>query len=102
MPMYGDTQYSDVLNDVYKTGTLTVGTTAVELKVDASAASKRETVIVYNDSNTTVYFGPSTVTTSNGQPLKKNQRMIMNISENLPIYFIAESADNTIRIQEIG
>lgn len=97
-----DPEYADVNKDVYLSGPVTVGTTAVEAKVGATAEPDRETVRIYNASTGTVYFGPPGVTTTTGEPLKKRQWVSLPASSNNPVYIIAASAVGDVIVQEMG
>ena len=82
-------------------GALSVGTSAVEAKVGASALADRATLTIYNNSNSVLYWGyTSGVTTSTGTPLEKKQFIAFEIGPNTPIFLIAGSASNDARITE--
>ena len=100
---YNDDQtaVADVLNIEGTQGTLTVGTTAVEVKVGVNKLTGRKTVTLFNNSNSTIYWGyTNVVTTSNGTPIFKNQTIIWNVGDSLSIYVIAGNANNNTRITE--
>jgi hypothetical protein len=98
----GELKTQDILN--LGTGTqaaLTVGTSAVEVKVGGSPLSNRKLVTLYNNSNTTIYWGfTSGVTTSTGTPIFKNQLYTWIAGSSQSIYVIAGSAGNNTRITE--
>lgn len=97
----GKLETSNVSNNGGVHGTLIVGTTAVELKVGASALVDRISAGLTNTSNTTIYFGyDNTVTTSTGRPIVKNQSADWDVGPNTTIFLIAGSTNNTIRISE--
>ena len=58
-------------------GVVTVNTTPSEIKVGASRLPNRQSILVYNDGNATIFYGPSaSVATSGvnkGHPLYKDQ-----------------------------
>lgn len=95
-------EYSDVLNDGYVAGSITVGTTQVEAKVGASKQVGRELLIIYNKSNNTIYYGPSGVTTSTGIPIFKNSTLMLSVGENTALFLIAGSAGNSVLVQELA
>lgn len=100
---YGQDQgmVADIINAGGNQGTLTVGTTAVEAKVGASRLEDRKALTVFNDSNTTIYWGyTSSVTTSTGTPIFKNQMFVWSVGDGQPIYLIADSSGNNIRVTE--
>lgn len=102
---YGNDQsaVADVLNSSGVQGTLTVGTSAIEVRVGSTRLENRKSVTLYNSSNNTIYWGyTSGVTTSNGTPIAKNQYIEWSIGDQLPIYVIAASSGNVVRITEAG
>jgi hypothetical protein len=81
---------------------LTVGTTAVELKVGASPLTERKLVTLDNTSNTTIYWAYSnalTTTTYAGR-IFKDQQASWPVGPSVSIWLIAGSAGNTVRISE--
>lgn len=94
---------ADIINNSGVEGSLTVGTTAVEVKVGASKLEGRKQVSLYNNSNNIIYFGyTNSVTTSTGMPILKNQMITWDAGDILTIYVIAGSAGNNCRITEAG
>lgn len=96
-----NSEYSDVLEDVMLQGVVTVGTTQTELKVGGSVEPEREVVRVYNKSNSTIYVGPTGVTTTTGEPLKKNGYMEMPIGTQ-SIYAVVDSGTADVIVWEMG
>ena len=94
-------EYGDVLEDVLLQGVVTIGTTETELKVGVSADPEREVVRIYNNSNTTIYVGPTGVTTSTGEPLRRRQSMEMPIGQQ-SLYAIVASGTADVIVWEIG
>lgn len=94
---------ADVLDHNGVQGALTVGTTAIEVKVGASSLEGRKVTTLLNNSNSTIYWGyTSAVTTANGTPIFKNQFVEWSAGQNLTVYVIAGSAGNNCRITEAG
>lgn len=80
---------------------LTVGTTAVELKCNATVLTERISATLSNTSGNTVYWGfTSGVTTTNGTPIEKSVFMQWDVGPNTSIWLIAASAGNTVRVTE--
>lgn len=91
----------DALNAGGTQGAITVGTSAVEVKVGASALTNRKLVTLHNNSNATFYWGyTSGVTTSTGTPIFKDQVMFWAAKSSAPIYVITGSAGNNGRVTE--
>lgn len=101
MPIGANPNYADTNSEFYSGTTVTVGTSAVEAKVDVTRNPDRQLLIIYNASNNPMYYGPSGVTTSNGIPLLKGQEVAIPIKD-LAVYLIAGSAGNTAIVQELG
>ena len=100
---YSDDQSEvvDIINNSGVYGTLTVGTSAVEIKVGGSVLAGRKNVTLFNNSNSTIYWGYSNaVTTSTGTPIVKNQFASWSVGESVSIWVIAGSAGNNTRITE--
>lgn len=93
------TESVDCLRIGVLNGTLSVGTSALEIKVGGSRLANRRFIQIYNDSSNTVYLGSSSVTVANGLPIVKNQTAAIQIGD-IPIYLIANSSGNTVRIIE--
>jgi hypothetical protein len=94
---------ADILNNGGTQAALTVGTTAVEIKVGASRLEGRKTVTLYNNSNTTIYWGyTSSVTTATGTPIFRDQFVTWEAGDSQEIWVIAGSAGNNTRITEAG
>jgi hypothetical protein len=55
---------------------------------------------MFNKSNSIVYFGPTGVTTSTGEPLLKNQSLTLPASDALALFLIAAGAGNDIIVSE--
>ena len=101
MSITTDQDISDIVNNTdYVSGTISVGTTQVEAKVGGSRLEERKVVRVYNDSNNTIYFGPSGVTTSTGEPLTKNNWVELDLGPDVGLFLIASSSLTGIIIQE--
>lgn len=96
--------YDDVLEGSYVSLRITVGTTQIEAKVGASTLAYRELVTIYNDSSSTVYYGPTGVASGNvaakGIPIEKQTSV--TISARQPVYLIAASANNAVIVQEFA
>lgn len=97
----GDLQTVDVLNVSGVQGSLTVGTSAVEVKVGVNRFSNRKVVTLYNNSNETIYWGfTNSVTISSGTPIEKKEFIVWNVGDDLSIWVIAGVANNNTRITE--
>ena len=83
-------------------GTITVGTTPVLLKVGASVLNKRKMITIQPNDNA-VYFGyDSSVTTSTGTRVFKDQFMPLAIGPDITVYLVANDAGKVVRIGELA
>ena len=97
-----NSDFSDVNNTAYLSGTVTVGTSAIEAKVGGSALDERQTVRIYNSSNAVIYFGPAGVTISTGEPLEKKQWVSIPAGKSNPVYLIRASSSGSVIVQEMS
>jgi hypothetical protein len=97
----GDLTATDTLKSGGTQGALTVGTSAVEIKVGGSALANRKVVTLHNNSNAIMYWGyTSGVTTSTGTPIQKGEERVWSASDVCTLYVISGSAGNNARITE--
>lgn len=101
MPINRSSDLSDTNSSVYVSGSVTVTTSQTEAKVGASRESDRQFVRIYNDGNDIIYFGPSGVTTSTGEPLNKRQHVEIAITD-IGVYMICATGTVDVIVQEIG
>ncbi len=92
------------INKETKYGKVTVGTTAVELKIGTAAIPGRTGLMVANASSdtTVLYIGTdSNVTASNGFPIKAGEHLFLNLVPGQKVYAIGSTASVDARIIEI-
>lgn len=84
-------------------GAKTVSSSAAEIFAGASRLASRYTMSVYNDSNNTIYWGPSGVTTATGFPILPGDSLTLQFSPvaATAIYMIA-SASSAVRVVELA
>jgi hypothetical protein len=70
---------------------VSVSTTAIELKAGASRLANRKTLLI-QPQNGKIYIGGAGVTTATGFELANKQTFIIAVSEDVPVYAIAESS----------
>ena len=95
-------ELADVLTDSYTAGVISVSTTQTEAKVGGSRLTGRENLRIYNNSNVTIYFGPSGVTSSTGEPIFKNQWVNIPIGDIGVFLITASGTASDVRIQEFA
>lgn len=97
----GELLTRDIFSGSGLEGALTVGTSAVEVKVGESKLVNRKFVTLYNNSIFPVYWGfTSGVTTLTGTPIQRDSLMSWAASDVTTIYVIATTADHNTRITE--
>lgn len=96
---------ADKLDSANETGLyseLTVGTTAVEVKVGASALENRKVVHMLAKDNS-IYWGyDSSVTTTTGTRIFKNQFIPLPAGDNISVWVIADAANKKLSIGELA
>jgi len=99
----GEVLSSDISNNGGVEDFITVGTSAVEAKVGASALPNRKELSVYNNSSSILYYGyTSGVTVLTGTPITKKQLAHFKCGTGTTVYLISGSAGNNARVTEIA
>lgn len=94
---------ADVLNTSAAYGALTVSTSPVEARVGSSRLANRKSLIIFNNSTVTLYWGFDTgVNANNGMPLLANSYVTISVGQDIPVYLIASSGSRNVRIVEAG
>lgn len=97
---------SDVLDSAFLHGTINVGNSAVLACVGVSNLSKRQTLVLYNDSNKDMYYGTSAVTTAGankGILFASTETVTLNVGEYINVYVICASPGaNSVIVQEFA
>jgi len=104
MPFTTDPDRSDVLDNAFQSKVVAIGTTQVEVKCGTNLLAGRQAIVIYNDSLSIVYFGPTGVTTTGankGIPIFKKQTLFIQIG-GIQCYLIADTASNDVIVQELG
>ncbi len=100
-----DPDRSDVAESALDHAVLTVGTTAVEVKVGGSRLATRQIVVIYNESNSkNLYWGKSGVTNSGatrGFPILPGQFVSLPFG-NVGVFVVADQAAQTAIVAEVG
>jgi hypothetical protein len=93
----------EAAEDSYVSGVVSVSTSQIVAKVGASNLAGREVLRIFNNSSTTIYFGPSGVTSTTGEPLFKNQWVEIKVKDTISIYLVTASGTATdVRVQEMA
>jgi len=101
IPVTGSLSIQDGVNTQGLYAALTVGTSAVEVKVGASRLTGRNVVLFQNLSSSNVYWGfDSSVTSSNGMLIPAGTEKQFAISDAVPIFVIGSAASLDCRIVE--
>jgi len=92
----------DHANESAVYGAITVGTTAIEVKVGASPLVNRK-MVTLNPQSSGVFLGyDSGVTTATGTELFKDEYISLPIGPDISVYLIATGANNEVRIAELA
>jgi hypothetical protein len=99
----GELYTADVLKGSAVYGAITVGTSAVELKVGGSVLANRKHILFQNTSNKDIYFGfNNSVTTSNGLLISRGSERSFDVTDSLSIWVISGSAGLDCRLAEVS
>ena len=92
----------DHANDSAVYGTMTVGTTALLVKVGASVLPRRKALTMQADANS-IYWGyDSSVTTATGTRIFKGQFVPLPVGPDISVYVIADGAGKVLRVGELA
>jgi hypothetical protein len=82
-------------------GSITVGNSAVAIRVGGSNLSNRKSLVANNNSNAIIYWGyDSSVTTANGMPWAIGQTVSWAVGDSVTIYAIAGAPNKNVRVAE--
>jgi hypothetical protein len=81
-------------------GVVTVTGTEIEAKVGGSRKDGRQMLRIFNKSSVTIYFGPTGVTTTTGEPLLKGQGITIPANDSCAVFLIAASGSNDVIVSE--
>lgn len=101
MTLTSSAEFGDTNDELYAQATVNVGTTEVEAKVGATRNPQRQVLRIYNNGNQTVYVGPTGVTASSGEPLRRRQSMTLQIQD-LGVFMITQSSSSDVIVTELG
>lgn len=94
-------EFDDTNSDIFVQEEITIGTTQVEALTTGTDIAEREIVRIYNKGNQTVYFGPTGVTSTSGEPLRKNQWIEIAI-RNQSVFLITDSGTADVIVTDLG
>lgn len=97
-----DLSTSDIINTQGIYGTITVGTTVIELKIGGTVLVDRKLATLDNTSNNTIFWGyDNTLSTINfAGRIFKDQQASWAVGESISIFLVASSAGNDVHISE--
>lgn len=96
-------EFDDVFRDDYVSNQITVTTTPVELKVGASKLSGREYIFIVNLGNQTIWLNSSNaVSSTNGMPLEKGEKIGIPLGEPLTMWAVTATATAIISLSEFA
>lgn len=101
MGLSSNPDFSDILNGGIIQGVITVTVSSIEAKVGGSRQTNRQTLRIFNNSTTTIFWGSSTVTAANGEPILSKQWVNIPVGDRVAVHLITLSGSATdVRIQE--
>lgn len=82
-------------------GAVTVGLTAVAIRVGGSNLANRKTLTAFHNGNQDIYWGyTNAVTVSSGSPIFKSQFAAWSIGPNTTVWMISGTAGQDVRVTE--
>lgn len=88
--------------DAAVTGAVTVGTSAVALRVGVANQVNRRALLIQNLGPSPIFIGGPTVTTATGLRVAVQGTVIIAASENYTEYAISTTAGNNARVREMA
>lgn len=95
-------EFSDIINTSYVAGSVSVTTSQVEAKVSSSPLAHRQLLVIYNNGNLPIYYGPFGVTTSTGVKINKNEFVVLPVGDLINIFLITSTSSSSAAIQEFA
>jgi hypothetical protein len=83
-------------------GTLNITTTASELKIGGSPLDERKLILIQAKGNSIYIGSDSSVTSSNGIEIFKNQIVPLEVGDKVTVYAIASAGSIDVRIWEMS
>jgi type V secretory pathway adhesin AidA len=102
MTLNSNAKIADTNSDLLLIGNKTITTSQTILAVSTSNNEARQFVRIFNKGTNKIYIGVSGVTTTNGEPLEKNQNITIAITSSLSLYAITASGTSDVIIWELG
>lgn len=94
-------EFDDTNSDLFNQENILVSTTQVEAICAGTDIDEREFVRIYNKGNSVIYVGPTGVTFSTGEPLRKNQWIEIPL-KGQSIYMITQSGSANVIVTDLG
>lgn len=97
-------EFADTLATLYVAGRKTVSTSEVLAAASTSNATGRQTLLIFNTSDTvTIYIGPTGLTpTTTGIPISPQGMVRIDTQANINVYVLTASGSADVIFQEIG
>jgi len=84
---------------IIQTQEVTLTTQNIAYALPSNPLTDRLMLVIYNNSGSTIYWGGSNVTTSNGIPILDTKHVVIGASAG--VYAVCGSAGKTLRIAEV-
>lgn len=100
-----NTLITDVVISDYQSAVKTIGTSQTLAAVGVANLSNRQELMIYNDSLSTIFYGPSGVTTTGstkGISIYPGGFVNLPFGPGVEVYLIAGTAGNSVIVQELG
>lgn len=93
---------STAANQVYNTAFIStpVTVTAAATKLPATNLAARKLMTIFNDSGTTIWFGPSGVTSATGSRIPNQAMQALAVGPAIDVYAVRGAGSGTVIVQE--
>ena len=106
MGINDDSDRADVNETDYTSLVVSVGTSEVEAKTTGGPLANRQLLTIKNDSNSSIFYGPTGVTTSGStkgdELVKKGGFVSLPVGPSIGVFLIAGTASNDVIVQEFS
>lgn len=99
-PLSVDVQTLEPLEGDVGHGSVSITTTSTEIA--SSPLLERKAFALYNNSTSTVFIGGSSVSSSDGYPLRPKESITIDLGDGLSIYGIVSSGTADVRYLELS
>lgn len=94
-------EFDDTNSDLYEQEVINVTSTPIEAVCTGTDLFEREFVRIYNKGNSIVYFGPSGVNATTGEPLRRRQSVEIAI-RGQSVFLVTSGGTADVIVTDLG